>query len=126
MSDSEPNLITISPTVLDQKLDDCMILFDLQNRCYHRLDETGSRMLQLLLEYSDTEAVIAKMSEEYEVDKSILHQDLIELLTQLTQAKLIDGWTGNHDISNSDTNGIKLSSISNRVRNWFASLLLKS
>lgn len=65
------------------------ILLDLASEEIFRLNETGSRIWQLLNEHHDPEIVQEALLKELDVDMSVLRNDLAELLNQLLEASLI-------------------------------------
>ena len=85
-----PSSIVLSSDVLFQELEGQAILLNLVNETYYGLDDVGSRIWQLLNEYNgETELVLHRMLVEYDVDEESLRTDMINLLADLTKAKLI-------------------------------------
>jgi hypothetical protein len=83
MTISTPAFVEISPEVLFQKLNDGSVLLDLVSEQYIGLDAVATSIWQLLTEDGDTERVVAKMLEKYEVDEERLRSDLALFIEQL-------------------------------------------
>jgi hypothetical protein len=83
MTISTPAFVEISPEVLFQKLNDGSVLLDLVSEQYIGLDAVATSIWQLLMEDGDTERVVAKMLEKYEVDEERLRSDLALFIEQL-------------------------------------------
>lgn len=81
--------LIISDQVLKQRLDDEIILLDLESGRYFGLQAVGVRAWELLTESGDTEAVFAALLAEYAVDAAVLRQDLDELWQGLIEAGLV-------------------------------------
>lgn len=65
------------------------ILLDLASEEIFRLNETGTRIWQLLVEHHDPAAVLQDLQDEFDVGPQILRDDLEDLLEQLLEAGLI-------------------------------------
>lgn len=89
MTHDLPRRVTLSPEVLFRELDGEAVMLDLETERYYGLDEVGTRIWQLFAENGETEAVIAQMLAEYEVDEERLREDLAVLLGELAEAGLI-------------------------------------
>lgn len=81
--------VHFSDQVLTQTLDDEVVLLHLVTGRYFGLEPIGSRIWQLLGELGDTEAVLAQLLTEYQVDEARLRQDLDDLLASLIEAQLL-------------------------------------
>lgn len=79
----------VSPDVLEQELDGETVLLDLRSDNYFGLDEVGTRVWQLLRDGKDSEAIVARMVDEFDVEIGQLRQDLEALLGELSGAGLI-------------------------------------
>jgi hypothetical protein len=65
------------------------VILDLGTQCYFSLDETGTRMWQLLAEHGDTARVVERMTGEYDVERETVERDLARLVDELLAAGLL-------------------------------------
>lgn len=79
----------ISESVLLQPLDDELVLLDMHSGRYFGLPGVGVRAWEHLSASGDTEAVVAALLAEYQVDETTLRRDLDELFASLAGAELI-------------------------------------
>ena len=84
-----PQIFQTNPDVVFQTLEGEAVLLHLKTEEYYTLDETGTRMWQLLIEHSEKEPVIAQMLAEYEVDEATLRNDLTRLIADCKAAGLL-------------------------------------
>lgn len=56
---------------------------------YYRLDDTGSRMWELLTDSGDVATAFAQLCDEFEVDASRLRRDLHDFIERLVDAGLV-------------------------------------
>ena len=78
------------PNVIFQDLDGETVLLHIKTEEYYGLDETSTRMWQLLAKYGDPEPVIAHMLEEFEVDEATVRRDLNHFIVELREEGLLD------------------------------------
>ena len=88
-SDKLPRKVKISDSVLFQQINNECVLLDMDSEQYFGLDDVGARMWQVLSEDGDTEKAITVLLAEYDTDEKTLRQDLITLLAELGNQKLI-------------------------------------
>ena len=81
--------VVISPDVLFQEVNREMVLLDLRSESYFGLDETGTRIWQLLQSGLTLLDVIEQMLEEFDVQRTTLESDLNELMDRLLDAGLV-------------------------------------
>ena len=79
-----------NPDVIFQILDGEAVLLPLKTEEYYTLDETGTRMWQLLVEHGEPEPVVSQMLEEFEVDEVTVRRDLAHLIGELREEGLLD------------------------------------
>lgn len=79
----------IADNVLFQELDGEAVLLSLDEGCYFGLDELGTRIWQLIEEDLDTQQVVEKIVEEYDVEPEQAQQDLDKFLDDLEESGLI-------------------------------------
>ena len=81
--------VSTSDSVLFRKLDEESVLLNLDNEMYYGLDKVGTSMW-LALESSDSISLAhSQLLAEYDVDSDQLQSDLIELIENLLEHKLI-------------------------------------
>ncbi len=82
--------VITSPEVLFQELDNETVLLNLATEQYHGLDETGTRIWQLLTQHGGVEPVVTQMLAEYDVSEAQLRQDVAHLIEELAEAGLVN------------------------------------
>jgi hypothetical protein len=80
--------IATTEDVLFRELDSEAILLNLKTGIYYGLDPVGTRAWQLVTEHGTLARVVDIMADEYEVERSVLEHDLLELAGQLHEAGL--------------------------------------
>ena len=75
--------------VLVRLLDQESVLLNLETEQYFGLDETGTRMWQLVTSMPTIDAAYFQLIEEYDVDPDTLRSNLAELLEHLVENGLI-------------------------------------
>jgi hypothetical protein len=78
-----------APDVLIREIGGEAVLLDLKTERYLGLNETGTRMWQLLMESASIESACAALLSEYEVDPDGLRQDFSDFIDKLTANGLI-------------------------------------
>lgn len=81
--------VKMNKTTASQFLDGQTIVVNLEAGHYYGLDEVGSRMWELISEYSSSEKVIALLLEEFDVEEDKLRSDFREFLEKLQKAEVI-------------------------------------
>ncbi len=79
----------VSPEALSTVLSDGAVLLNLQTKRYYSLNETGTRVWQLLGEGAVPSAIAATLAREYEVDEADAQRTTEELLAELVRERLI-------------------------------------
>jgi hypothetical protein len=77
------------PHVLVRFLDRESVLLNLETERYFGLDETGTRMWQVLTTAPTIEAAFQELHNEYDVDGDLLRDHLTELLGRLVDNGLL-------------------------------------
>jgi len=80
----------IPPTAMLQKIAGETVILDLQSGNYFTLDEVGTRMLELLQELSEPDAVATALVREYDTDAGKIRTDLHELVKNLEKHSLLE------------------------------------
>ena len=76
--------------VLVRTFENESVLLNLDSECYHGLDDVGTRMWEALTTSGNIQAAYDKLLAEYEVDASVLRQDLDDFLAQMVQRGLLE------------------------------------
>jgi len=84
-----PKKVKISENVLFQQINNECVLLDMDSEQYFGLNDVGARIWQILSEDGDTEKALLQLLAEYETDETTLRTDLVNLLTELGNEKLI-------------------------------------
>ena len=79
----------VATDVVSRGVRDETVLLNLESEEYFGLDPVGTRMWQVIEETGDPEEVIRRLLEEYEVEESVLRQDLTDLIERLEKAGLL-------------------------------------
>ncbi len=80
----------LSPDAICQELGGETVILDLNSDFYFGLDETGTRIWQLLESGQSSEEVLQSMLSEYDTTEQQLRDDLNRFLDSLLSAKLIE------------------------------------
>jgi len=70
-------------------LSDGAVLLNLQTKRYFSLNETGTRIWELVQQAADEESIVATMIREYEVDEATARTEVRRILDELIEAQLI-------------------------------------
>ena len=81
-------LLKTSPNVAWRKIEDQVVILDLQTSHYYSLNNVGSRIWELLQEGQAEDSVIAAIEAEYEIDGKIARRDFTAFLAQLKRQKI--------------------------------------
>jgi hypothetical protein len=79
----------VLPHVLVRFLDKESVLLNLETERYFGLDETGTRMWQLITASPSIEAAYQELQNEYDVEADLLRIHLTELLGRLVENGLL-------------------------------------
>jgi Coenzyme PQQ synthesis protein D (PqqD) len=79
----------MSPHVLVRFLDRESVLLNLETERYYGLDETGTRMWQLLTSTPTIETAYKELQNEFDVESELLRLHLTELLGRLVENGLL-------------------------------------
>lgn len=82
--------IQLAETVLMEDLAGEAILLDLASEEYFALNELGTRMLRVVEDSASIAAALETLEAEYEVEFSVLQQDLVDYLEQLLHNGLVE------------------------------------
>jgi hypothetical protein len=87
---------TIQPnqSLVAAKIDNEMVLLDLETGVYFGLDEIGTRIWDLVCAGESVDEIVDHLGEEYDAEPGVLRADLIELLGAMQTKGLIE-WSDN-------------------------------
>ena len=77
------------PEALVATLSDGAVLLNLQTKRYFSLNETGTRIWELVRESADEEAIVHALLTEYEVEETMVRTEVRRILDELLEAQLI-------------------------------------
>lgn len=70
-------------------LSDGAVLLNLQTKRYYSLNETGTRIWEMVQQTADEEAIVAELLREYEVEEQMARAEVRRILDELIEAQLI-------------------------------------
>lgn len=88
-SPSLSDTVTVKADVVFKELSGESVLLDLASGMYFGLDETSTRLWQLISEHGQLRQVFDEMLAEFEVEPDRLQQDLLRFVSELTLRNLV-------------------------------------
>lgn len=82
--------VTVPAHVLIRFLDNESVLLNIETERYFGLDETGTRMWQLVTAAPKIEVAYQQLLDEYDVEAGLLRSNLTELLERLVENGLLE------------------------------------
>ena len=70
-------------------LSDGAVLLNLQTKRYYSLNETGTRIWEMVQQTADEDAIVAELLREYEVEEPMARAEVRRILDELIEAQLI-------------------------------------
>lgn len=70
-------------------LDGEVLLLSIENGCYYHMNETASRIWELLDSPHPAGAICTALAEEYDVDRETCEQEVLRMLAEMRQAGLV-------------------------------------
>lgn len=70
-------------------LSDGAVLLNLQTKRYFSLNETGTRIWEMVQQTADEEAIVATLLSEYDVEEPMARSEVRRILDELIEAQLI-------------------------------------
>lgn len=70
-------------------LSDGAVLLNLQTKRYFSLNETGTRIWEMVQETADEESIVTTLLEEYDVEEPMARTEVRRILDELLDAQLI-------------------------------------
>jgi len=77
------------PEALVATLSDGAVLLNLQTKRYFSLNETGTRIWELVQQTADEETIVSSLLREYEVEEPMVRAEVQRILDELVEAQLI-------------------------------------
>ena len=81
--------VRVPDDVLVSRLQEESVILNLDSERYYGLDDVGTRILSVLTNSDSIEAAYQSLLAEYEVDESVLRQDLLALVESLVQQGIV-------------------------------------
>jgi hypothetical protein len=81
--------VAVPPNLLVRLLDNESVLLNLETERYFGVDETGTRMWQLVTAATSIDAAFQQLCDEYDVEPELLRANLAELLSRLIDNGLL-------------------------------------
>ncbi len=81
--------LKVSADAITQEVSGETVILDLKSEQYFSLDETGTRVWQLLASHRDEHEVLQTMLKEFDVDEQTLSADLTSLIDKLLSEGLV-------------------------------------
>lgn len=82
--------VLIAKTLLCREIDGEALLLEQERGYYYGLDEVGTRMFELIRRHRDLTTVRERLLEEYEVEAAVLERDLLALVRDLREHRLLE------------------------------------
>lgn len=90
MAISFTDRVRVPDGVLISGLQEESVLLNLDSERYYGLDDVGTRMFSVLTSSDSIQSAFEILRKEYNVDQSVLQQDLIALLNKLVEQGLVE------------------------------------
>lgn len=84
-----PKRIVIPEDVIISKVEQEIVLLNLESEQYYALDDIGARIWELLNDKGETMTVVEQITAEYDVAEADFRQDLATLIMNLHTAGLV-------------------------------------
>ena len=87
---NDASVFRVPAGVLLKRVDEDLVIVDLEKGFYYSLDEVGANALELLQAGGDLPEACARLSEVYEVDLAQVTRDVEELVGDMLEAGLLE------------------------------------
>lgn len=81
--------VRVPDDVLVSRLQEESVILNLNSERYYGLDDVGTRVLSVLTNSDSIEAAYQSLLAEYDVDESVLRQDLLALVESLVEQGIV-------------------------------------
>jgi hypothetical protein len=75
---------------VSSRVDDELVVLDLDSSLYFALDPVGARIFELVQTPTPLEAVLDQVVAEFEVDAAVARADLLSLVASLVEERLVE------------------------------------
>ncbi len=82
--------VKVAQSVVYEVVEGQAVVLSLEGGQYFALNDSGTRIWQLIEELGDTDAILDQMESEFDADRVTLEGDLKRLLDGLAQRGLVD------------------------------------
>lgn len=89
MTGKLPQKITVPEDVHIEQIDEESVLLNMQTEEYFQLNETGTRMFDLIQQHDNPAEILEILTEEYDTEQSRLKKDLLQLIQELQKHGLV-------------------------------------
>jgi Coenzyme PQQ synthesis protein D (PqqD) len=89
------DVVCVSTSQVASRVGDEVAILDLDHSVYYGLDPVGARVWELIQEPTPLSAVLAAMLAEFEVDDATARVDLLALIDELLEKRLVELRSGN-------------------------------
>jgi hypothetical protein len=83
------SVVQVGPNQVSSRVGDEAAILDLDNSVYYSLDPVGTRIFDLIQQPTALSAVLATLLDEYEVDEAIAREDLLAIVGELIDRRLV-------------------------------------
>jgi len=96
MTSENASMLSLDTTVVatDQSVSSDLagerVLLHLESGVYYGLNEVGSHIWEALTETTTLQEVVTRLEDIYDVERSVLEDDVLDLVTDLLDAGLVD------------------------------------
>lgn len=84
------DVVQVNEDAVFRELDGEAVILNLDTGIYFGLNETGTRIWNLIAEHGSLQRAAETMVEEYEAPRSSLENDILQLVGQLLEKGLVD------------------------------------
>jgi hypothetical protein len=90
---SPDTVVCARPNQVSSRVGDELVILDLDSSMYYSLDPVGARIFELLQEPTPLDALVQKVTAEFDVDASTAGADLMALVAALIAERLVEART---------------------------------
>jgi len=89
VSETLPKAVQVCDSVIFQKLQDEVVLLNMEEQNYFGLDDVGAKMWEQLAARKTIDEAVRELLRVYEIDETTLRQDLETFVLKLIDAGLV-------------------------------------
>jgi len=83
-------VVSASPNQVHSRVDDDLVILELDSSLYYALDPVGARVFELVQEPTSLGAIVDTIVAEFEVDAPTARTDVLALMDTLLAQKLVE------------------------------------